>query len=145
MNSLLYLLFLCYVCIGLCVAILKGVMCCFVKHSVPTASVSVTGLVDNVIVNGLLSMECNITIAKSIIGRVDIIWTVNGTIKRRINYSVGDIYSEYVLYRDVYNKEALLSDDNTEYYCEAVVNTSILLKGNDSITIMLKYGKYSAF
>ena len=112
---------------------------------VPNASVSVTALDDNSIVDESFAMECNITIAKSIIGCVDIIWTVNGTIKRRVNDSVGDTNSEYVLHRDVYNITALsLSDDNTVYYCKAVVNRSILLKGNDSITIMLKYGKYSA-
>ena len=121
----------------------KDVTCWFVKHLVPNASVSVTALNDNPIVHGLFSMECNITIAKSIIGSVDIIWTVNGTIKRRVNDTVGDTNSEYVLHRDVYKIIPLkLSDDNTVYYCEAVVNTSILLKGNDSITIMLKYGKY---
>ena len=80
--------------------------------------------------------------AKSIIGSVDIIQTVNGTVKRRVNDSVGNTNSEYVLHRAVYDIRALqLSDDNTVYYCEAVVNTSILLKGDDSITIMLKYGK----
>ena len=87
-------------------------------------------------------MECNVTIAKSITGIVDIIWTVNGTIKRSFNDSVGDTSLEYVLHRDVYSITALqLSDNNTVYYCEAVVNMSILLKGNDSITIMLTYGK----
>ena len=101
-----------------------------------------TDLDDNTIVGEPFSMECNVPIAKSIIGSVDIIWTVNGTIKRRVNNSVGDIYSEYVLHRDVYNITALqLSDDNTVYHCEAVVNMSILLKGNDSITIILTYGK----
>ena len=116
----------------------------FVKHLVPNASVSVTALDDNPIVDKSFSMECNITIAKSIIGCVDIIWTVNGTIKRRVNDTVGDANSEYVLHGDVYKIERLkLSDDNTVYFCEAVVNNSILLIGNDSITIMLKYGRCS--
>ena len=118
-------------------------MCCFVNHLVPNASVSVTALDDNAIVDESFSMECNVTIAKSIIGSMDIIWTVNGTIKRRVNDSVRNTNSEYVLHRDVYNITALqLSDDNSVYYCEAVVNMSVLLKGNDSITIMLTYGKY---
>ena len=99
---------------------------------------SVTALDDNPTVGESFSMECNVIIVKSIIGSVDITWTVNDTIKRRINDSVGDTNS----YRDVYNITALqLSDDNTVYVCEAVVNMSTLLKDNDSITIMLKYGK----
>ena len=114
----------------------------FAKHLVPNANVSVTALDDNPTVDGSFSMECNVTIVKSIIGRVDIIWSVNDTIKRRVNDSVGDTNLEYVLHRDVYNIEVLqLSDDNTVYVCKAMVNMSILLKGNDSITIMLKYGK----
>ena len=105
---------------------------------------SVTALDDNPIIGESFLMECNVAIAKSIVGSVDIIWTVNGTMKRRVNDVVGDISSEYVLHRDIYNITALqLSDDNTVYYCEAVVNMSILLKGNDSITIMLTYGKCS--
>ena len=121
---------------------ITAVVYSFVKHLVPNANVSVTALDDNPTVGESFSMECNVTILKSIIGSVDIMWTVNGTIKRRVNNSVGDTNSEYVLHRDVYNIAALrLSDDNTVHYCEAVVNISILLKGNSSITIMLKYGK----
>ena len=110
----------------------------FANHLAPHANVSVTALDDNPTVGESFSMECSVTIVKSINGYVDITWTVNDTIKRRVNDSVGDTNS----YRDVYNITALqLSDDNTVYVCEAVVNMSILLKGNDSITIMLKYGK----
>ena len=109
-----------------------------------TASVSVTALDDNPTVGESLSMECNVTMATSVIGSVDITWSVNGTIKRRVNDTVGDTNSEYVLHRDVYNITVLqLSDDNTVYYCEAMVNKSVPLKGNDSITIMLTYGRYS--
>ena len=109
-----------------------------------TASVSMTALDDNPTVGESFSMECNVTMATSVIGSVDITWSVNGTMKRRVNDTVGDTNSEYVLHRDVYNITVLqLSDDNTVYYCEAMVNKSVPLKGNDSITIMLTYGKYS--
>ena len=115
-------------------------MCFLVLNAI----VGVTALDDNPTLGESFSMECNVITAKSIIGNVDIIWTVNGTIKRRVDDSVGDTNSEYVLHRDVYNITALqLSDDNTVYYCEAVVNKSVPLKGNDSITIILTHGKYS--
>ena len=116
----------------------------FANHLVPNANVSVTALDDNPTVGESFSMECNVTIAKSIIGNVDIIWTVNDTIKRRVNDSVGEMNSEYILHRDVYNIEVLqLSDDNTMYVCEAMVNRSIFLKGNDDITIMLTNRKFN--
>ena len=124
-----------HICIDLS---LTAIVYYFANHLVPNANVSVTALDDNPTIGESFSIECNVTIAKSIIGSVDIIWTVNDTIKRRVNDSVGDTSS----YRDVYNITALqLSDDNTVYVCEAVVNMSVLLKDNDSITIMLKYGK----
>ena len=105
-----------------------------------------TALDDNPTLGESFSMECNVIIAKSIIGIVDIIWTVNGTIKRRVDDSVGDTDSEYVLHRDVYNITALqLSDDNTVYYCEAVVNKSVPLQDNDSITIILTHGKVQLY
>ena len=103
-----------------------------------------TALNDNPTLGESFSMECNVIIAKSITGSVDIIWTVNDTIKRRVDDSVGDTDSEYILHRDIYNITSLqLSDDNTVYYCEAVVNKSVPLQDNDSITIILTHGKYS--
>ena len=130
-----------HICIDLSVT---AIVYYFVNHLVPNANVSVTALDDNPTVGESFSMECNVTIAKSIIGSVDIIWTVNDTIKRRVNDSVGDMNSEYVLHRDVYNITLLqLSDDNTVYVCEAMVNKSIFLKGNDDITIMLTYRKFN--
>ena len=121
--------------------IFKALSLCFlVLHII----VSVTALNDNPTLGESFSMECNVIIAKNITGSVDIIWTVNGTIKRRVDDSVGDTDSEYVLHRDIYNITALqLSDDNTVYYCEAVVNKSVPLQDNDSITIILTHGKYS--
>ena len=103
---------------------------------------TLTTLDDNPVVGESFSMECNVIVAKDINGGVDIVWTVNGSVKRRLNDSVGDMNSEYVLHRDVYNIPTLqLSDNNAVYYCEAIINTNTLLSGNDSITISLIFGK----
>ena len=81
-------------------------------------------------------MECTVTVARGIVGSVDIIWMVNGTVKRRVNNTAGDIDSDYMLHRDVYTIPLLQMDDNDAVYnCEAVINTSTPLNGSDSITI----------
>ena len=111
-------------------------------HLVQAPNVTLTALDDNAVIGESFSMECNVIVAKDINGGVDIVWTVNGSVKRRLNDSVGDMNSEYVLHRDVYNIPTLqLSDNNAVYYCEAIINTNTLLSGNDSITISLIFGK----
>ena len=99
-------------------------------------TVSVTTLDDISTVGEPFSLECNVTVARGIVGSVDIIWTVNGTVKRRVNNTVGDVGSDYMLHRDVYTILVLQMDDNDVVYnCEAVINTSTPLNGSDSITI----------
>ena len=101
-----------------------------------------TALDDNPVVGESFSMECNVIVAKDINGGVDIVWTVNDSVKRRLNDVVGVMNSEYVLHSDVYNIPTLqLSDNNAVYYCEAIINANTLLSGNDSITISLIFGK----
>ena len=101
-----------------------------------------TALDDHPTIGKPFSMECNVTVTKGIVGSVDIIWRVNGTIQRRVNgTSMVGGRSEYVLHRDFYNTSLLrLSDNNTVYRCEAIINSNTLLRGNDSIVLTI--GKY---
>ena len=109
----------------------------FCYNSIVQPIVNVTALVANPTVGDLFQMECNVTLVKGIIGNVNISWTTNGTVKRTMNYAVGDANS---VYRDILNiTELQLSDNNTVYYCDAIVTTSILLNG--SANYMLKIGK----
>ena len=113
-------------------------LCSFVDHIVPTPIVSVTALDEIPVVGKSFSMECNVTVAKGIIGSVDIMWIINGTVTRRVKDTIEDISSEYTLHRDVYNIAQLqLSDNNTVYYCMAVTSASKHVEGNDSITLTI--------
>ena len=100
---------------------------------------SVTALDDSPTIGRSFSMECSVAVAKDVVGSVDIIWTVNGTVRRRVNNIVGNtVDAEYVLHRDLYNIPLLqLSDNNTVYYCQAIVNTTTPLSGSDSITLTI--------
>ena len=105
-------------------------------------TVSVTALDDKPTVGESFSMECNVTVARGIVGSVDIIWMVNGTVKRRVNNTAGDVGSDYMLHSDVYTIPLLQMDDNDAVYnCEAVINTGTPMNGSDSITMIV--GKYN--
>ena len=109
-----------------------------INHIVPTPNVSVNALDEIPVVGKSFSMECNVTVAKGIIGSVDIMWIINGTVTRRVKDTIEYISSEYTLHRDVYNIAQLqLSDNNTVYYCMAVTSTHKHVEGNDSITLTI--------
>ena len=106
----------------------------FFVNCVVHPSVSMTAL-DNLTIGESFLMECNVTVAKGIIGSLDIIWKANGTAMRRVKNILGGISSEF---GDVYSIPILqLSDNNTVYHCEASVNTSTPLNGSDSITLTI--------
>ena len=113
----------------------------FCYNSTVQPIVSVTALVANPTAGESFQMECNVILVKGIIGNVDILWTTNRTLRtviRTMNYTVGDANS---VYRDILNiTELQLSDNNTVYYCDAIVTTSIMLNGSANYTLQI--GKY---
>ena len=109
---------------------------------VPPPNVTARVLDDEPIIIGKpLSLECNVTVARGVTSSVDIIWMVNGAddIRRRVNSQNRDVYKIKLTngttqYRDVYNiTELKLTDNNTEYYCKAVIND--MKDDNDSVTV----------
>ena len=79
------------------------------------------------------SMECNVTVAKGIIGSVTIRWTANDTVKSIMNHTLGDIN----LFSENLNiSELKLSDNNTVYYCKAMI-TSVPLNSSDNYTLTI--------
>ena len=105
-----------------------------VNHVVPSPSVSVTALDDNPIIGKPYSMECNVIVAKGIIGNVVITWITNDTEKSRVNYTAWGNNSEYV---DIYNTSRLhFNDTNTTYSCEVVITgTHAVVNSSSAITI----------
>ena len=83
------------------------------------------------------SMECNVIVAEGIIGSVDILWSANGRVIRTVNYTRTVKHSNSV-YRDILNITRLqLSHNNTVYYCNATVTTSIILNGSANYTLQI--------
>ena len=116
----------------------RVIIAIFLNYLVPTPIVSVTATNNNPTIGKSFSMECNVTVAKGIIGNVEIIWAVNGTVKRRVTDTVEANDSQYVLHRDVYNIPLLhASNNNTVYCCKAVINARENLESNSSITLTI--------
>ena len=74
---------------------------------------------------------------RSITSRIDIIWRRNGAELERVEgVNVSFTTDNSVLYTDAYNILQLsTTDDGREYQCEVVINTSPLVKANDSIIL----------
>ena len=110
-----------------------NVCLCYCFLIVPAPSVTVRVLDDEPIIGAPLSLECNVTVGRGVTSSVNITWMVNGTdemnnTKRRVNSQHQDVYKMKLTdattqYRGVYNITQLeLTDNNTQYYCKAVIS-----------------------
>ena len=94
---------------------------------------TVTALDAITIIGKPFSMECNVIVAEGIIGSVDILWSTNGSMIRAVKYKV-----KHSVYRDILNITRLqLSHNNTVYYCNATVTTSVMLNGSANYTLQI--------
>ena len=101
-------------------------------------------VIENETVGYNLSMRCDIHIAKGIYSSVNIIWKIRNVEKRKITVAGSSFHSinmTSLKYTDFLSVQ--LTDNNTVYYCQAVINASSSLSASDNLT--LKYnasGKY---
>jgi len=109
-------------------------MCIF--NAAPTPNVTVTAP-NTQIVGQSLTLECSVTTVRGITSTVDIIWSSDGTeLKRMEGVNVSSITDNSVVYTDTYNISQLsTTDDGREYQCDVVINTSLLVMANDSVTL----------
>ena len=116
---------------------------------VPAPNVNVRVLDDKPIIGESLSLECNVTVARGVTSSVNITWMVNGTnvteaeITDNTDSKLPDNRTQYRVYYNITQLE--LSDDNTRYSCEAVINNT-QKKNSKSVTVnnvtLSKYFKY---
>ena len=109
----------------------------YVNHIVPAPTVSVD-FIGSKRAGSSVSLECNVTAVKGINGSVDIIWTRDdgeGLTEYDVDgYPVNN--TGLLLYTSLYNITMLqMTDDNTTYHCQAVINTSPLVNNSDSYTL----------
>ena len=86
-----------------------------------------------------LSLRCDVNITKGISGSVNFVWKINDTESRENGQVVKNPLSNtLVQYTNFLNISSLnLTDNNTVYSCQAVINTSrsVNASGNASLTI----------
>ena len=100
---------------------------------VPIPSVNVTAP-NTQIVGQSLTLECSVTTVKGITSRVDIVWSSNGLVVKRINGTF--VSTSQTVYSAAYTIPQLsTTDDGRVYQCEVVINTSPPVMATGSVTL----------
>ena len=83
-----------------------------------------------------LTLQCEVTTVRGITSRVDIVWSSNGTVLRRINGTTATTMNNSLVYTDSYIVSQLnTTDDGRIIQCEVVINANPSVMGNGSITL----------
>ena len=83
-----------------------------------------------------LTLQCEVTTVRGIIGIVDIVWSSHDTVLRIYNDAIATAVSKSLVYTDSYNITQLnITDDDRVIQCEVVINTSPPIIVNNSITL----------
>ena len=102
---------------------------------VPSPTVSATAP-NTQTVGQSLTLQCEVTTVRGITSRVDIVWSSNGTVLRRIHDTAATAMDNALVYTDSYNISQLsTTDDGRVIQCEVVINASTSVMANDSITL----------
>ena len=102
---------------------------------VPTPNATVTAL-NTQIVGQSLILQCEVATVRGITNRVDIVWSSNDIVLRRINDTMATIMDNSLVYADSYNISQLSTiDDGRVIQCEVVINASPPIIATDNITL----------
>jgi len=102
---------------------------------VPTPSVTVTAP-NTQTVGQSLTLECSVTIVRGITSPVDIIWSRGNMMLSRTNNISQTMMDSSLIYTNTYTISQLSTDDDdSEYQCEMVINTSPPVMATSSVTL----------
>ena len=102
---------------------------------VPTPNTTVTAL-NTHSVGQSLTIQCEVTTVRGITSRVDIVWSSNDIVLRRINDTIATTMDNSLVYADSYNISQLsTTDDGSVIHCEVVINASPPVMATDNITL----------
>ena len=83
-----------------------------------------------------LTLQCEVTTVRGITSRVDIVWSSNGTVLRRMNDTTATTMDNSLVYTDSYTISQLsTTDEGRLIQCEVVINASPLVMANNNITL----------
>ena len=90
-----------------------------------------------------LTLQCEVTIVRGITSRVDIVWSSNGIVLRRINGTIATTMDNLLVYTDSYIISRLsTTDDGRVIQCEVVINASPLVMASNNLTILSVGGEF---
>ena len=102
---------------------------------VPTPNATVTAL-NTQTVGQSLTLQCEGTTVRGITSRVDIVWSSNDIVLRRINDTIATTMDNSLVYTDSYNISQLsTTDDGRVIQCEVVINASPPVMDTDNIIL----------
>ena len=83
-----------------------------------------------------LTLQCEVTTVRGITSRVDIVWSSNGTIFRRINGVSSSVIDNSLVYTDSYTISQLsTTDDSRVIQCEVVININPPVTAANNVTL----------
>ena len=90
-----------------------------------------------------LTLQCEVTTVRGITSRLDIVWSSNGTILRRINDTTATTMDNSSVFIDSYMISMLTTSYNARVYeCEVVINVNPPMTFSDNIILNVN-GEYS--
>ena len=108
----------------------------FTKVSIPTVSIYVTAP-NMPKVGQPLMLECDVATVRGISSKVDIVWSSNGTVLRRLNSVTASIVNNSQVYSDYYTIKLLrTSDKGRVIHCEGIIQATPSISSTNNITLL---------
>ena len=91
-----------------------------------------------------LTLQCEVTTVRGITSRVDIVWSSNGTVMRRMNDTTASTLGNSLVYTDYHTIQMLnTSDHNRVITCDAVIVDPLVMgSGNIILDVIGEYYSY---
>ena len=90
-----------------------------------------------------LALQCEVTTVRGITSRVDIVWSSNGIVLRRVNGTIATTMDNSLVYTDSYNISQLsTTDDGRVIQCDVVINASPPVMASNNLTILGVGGEF---
>ena len=98
--------------------------------------------VGDLIIGDPLTLDCTVTAVRGISSSVDIIWTTEGRVVRRVDNITADIENDSAIYTDSFEISSLSAIDNgTEYRCAVVINANQPVFSSIQVTLIFSAGE----
>ena len=83
-----------------------------------------------------LTLQCEVTTVRGITSRVDIVWSSDSTVLRRINDTTATIMDNSLVYMNSYTISQLnTTGDGRVIQCEVVINVNPSVMADNNITL----------